>query len=86
MPKRSILSRVPGADIIGPSCRLHKEHEAMISDRNVLKPCLPLVGVPGMFLQHCFDPVDGWRVFLLKDLISDDARERIAGDVPSRSR
>ena len=85
MPRRSILSLVPGANIIGPPCRLHEQHKAMIGDGNVLKPRLPLVRVPGMFLQHRFYLVDGRRVLLLKDLIGDDRREHMAGDVPSRS-
>ena len=57
----------------------------MIGDGNVLKPRLPLVGVPGMFFQHCFDPVDSLRVLLLEDLKGNDPREHMAGDVPGRS-
>jgi hypothetical protein len=45
------------------------------------KPRMPLVRVPRMFLQHCSYLLDGWRVLLLKDLISDDRREHVAGDV-----
>jgi hypothetical protein len=36
-----------------------------------------------MFLKQCFYLVDGRRVLLLKDLVSDDSREHMAGDVPS---
>ena len=43
---------VPDANIIRPSCRLHKQHHVVVSDGNVLEPRLPLVRVPGMFLQH----------------------------------
>jgi hypothetical protein len=57
----------------------------MIGNGNVLKPRLPLVGVPGMFLQDCYHLVDGRRVLLLKDLVSDDSREYVAGDVPCPS-
>ena len=37
-----------------------------------------------MFLQHRFYLVDG-RGFLLEDLVSDNPREHMAGDVPSGS-
>ena len=82
VPQRTVLLLVVIANIIGPPCRLHKQHEAMIGDRNILKDRLPLVRVPGMFLQDCFDLVDSLRVLLLKDLVSDDPREHMAGDVP----
>jgi len=55
MPGRSILSLVPDANIIRPPRGLHEQHEAMVSDGNVLKPRLPLVCVPGMFRQRCFE-------------------------------
>jgi hypothetical protein len=57
----------------------------MIGDGNVLKPCPPLVRVPGMFLQHSVYFLDDLRVVLLKDLVSNDPREHMAGDVPGRS-
>ena len=41
-------------NIIRPPCRLHEQHKGMIGNRNILKPRLPLVGVPGMFFQHGF--------------------------------
>ena len=85
MPGRSILSLVPGANIVSPPCRLHKQHKAVIGDGNVLKPRLPLVRVPGVFLQQHFYPLDGRRVLLLKDLVGDDPGQYVAGNVPSRS-
>ena len=85
MPRRPVLLLVLGANIIGPPCRLHEQHHVMIGNGNILKPRLPLVRVPGMFLQHCFYLLDGLRVLLLKDLVSDDPREHMAGDVPGRS-
>ena len=45
-----MMLAVPDANIIWPPCRLHKQHEAMISDGNILQPRLPLPRVPGMFL------------------------------------
>jgi hypothetical protein len=39
-----------------------------------------------VFLQDGFYFVDGLRVLLLEDLVSDCSREHMAGDVPSRSR
>src|SRR5262245_53174172 len=50
MPGRSILRLIVAANIIGPSGRLHEEDEAMISDGDILHPCLPLVRIPRMFL------------------------------------
>ena len=50
VPGRSVLSLVPGANIVGPSCRLHKDNEAVIGGRNILKSPLPLVRVPRVFL------------------------------------
>ncbi len=47
MPTRSILSLVPDANIVGPPCRLHKQHEAVIDNRNVLKPRLPFPNIRG---------------------------------------
>ena len=79
-----VVLLVPESNI-GPPCRLHEQHKPMIGDRNVLKPRLPLVRVPGMFLQHCFYLLDGRRIFLLKDLVGDDSREHVAGNVPSQS-
>jgi hypothetical protein len=76
---------VPDANIVGPSGSLHKQHEAMISDGNVLKPRLPLVRVPGLFLQHRFYLLDGRRVLLAQDPISDGGGEHMTGDVPCRS-
>ena len=73
---------VPDPNIVSPPCRLHKQHEAMIGDWNVLKPRLPLVRVPGMFFQHRFHLLYGLWVLLLKDLVSDGGREHMAGDVP----
>jgi hypothetical protein len=84
MPKRSILSLVLGANIIRPSCRLHEQHEVTLGSRNILQPRLPLVDLPGMFLQHRFYLVDGRRVLLAKDLVSNDPREHMAGNVPRR--
>src|SRR5262245_43012404 len=86
MLRRSILSLVLGADIISPPGRLHEEDEAMLGKRNILKPSLPLVCVPGMLLQRCLYLLDGRQVFLLKHLISDGTREHVAGDVPGRRR
>jgi len=82
MPGRSILRLVPGTNIVSPPGRLHKQHKAMISNGNVLKSRLPLVGIPRMFLQRRFYLLDSWRVLLLEDLVSDDSREQVAGDVP----
>jgi hypothetical protein len=44
-----------------------------------------LVLVPGVFLQYGYYLLDGLRVLLLKDLISDGGGEHMAGDVPGRS-
>ena len=82
MPTWSILSFVLDANIVGPPRSLHEQHKAMIGDGNVLQPRLPLVGVPGMFLQHRFDLLDGRRILLLEDLVSDDPGKHMAGDVP----
>src|SRR5262245_59884879 len=38
-----------------------------------------------MSFQHCFYLVDGRWVFLLKNLIGNDSREHVAGDVPGGS-
>jgi hypothetical protein len=38
-----------------------------------------------MFLQYRFYLLDGRGLLLLEDLIGDDPREHMAGDVPSRS-
>jgi hypothetical protein len=80
-----IPSFVPSANIVSPPCRLHKQHEGMIGDGNILKPRLPLIRVPGMFLQHCFYVLDGRRVLLPKDLVSNRSREHVTGDVPGQS-
>ena len=84
MPKRSILGFVLGANFICPSGRLHEQHDAMIRDGNVLKPRLPLVRVPRVFLQHSFYLLDTLGILLLKDLVSDDTRKHMAGYVPGR--
>jgi hypothetical protein len=73
------------ANIVSSPRRLHKQYEALIGNGNVLKPRLPLVRVPWMFLQRCVYLVYGLRLLLLEDLIGDDPREHMAGDVPSRS-
>ena len=75
----------PGANIVGPPGNLHEEHEAPIGDGNVLKPRLPLVRVPGMFLQDYFYLLDSLGVLLLKDLIGNGSGEHMAGYVPGRS-
>ena len=75
----------PDANIVRPPCRLHKQHLVTLGNGNVLHPCLPLVRIPGMFLQNCFYLLDSLRVLLLKDLISDGSREHMAGYVPGRS-
>jgi hypothetical protein len=49
MPRSPVVLLVPDANIIGPPRRLHEQHDAMISDGNILRPRLPLVRVPGMF-------------------------------------
>jgi hypothetical protein len=85
MPQCAVLLLVVAAYIISPPCRLHEQHKAVIGDGNILKPRLPLVRVPGMFFQHCLHLLDGRRVLLLEDLVSNDPREHIAGDVPGRS-
>ena len=72
MPRRPILNLVLGANIIWPPCCLHKQHAAMISRGNVLKSCLPLVRVPGMFFQHRCYLLDALGVFPVKNLISDN--------------
>ena len=64
MPRRPVLLLVP-ANIIGPPGRLHEQHEVTLGDGNVLKPRVPLVRVPGMFLQHCFHLLDSLRTLLL---------------------
>jgi hypothetical protein len=58
----------------------------MIGDGIVLKPRLPLVRVPGMFLQHGFSFLDTLGVILPKDVVSDDPGEYVAGHVPSPKR
>src|SRR4029450_9728375 len=85
MPGRSILNLVPGANIVGPPRRLHKQDEVTFSNGNILKPRLPLVGVPGMFLKHCFNLLDTLGTLPLKDLIGDGRRQHMAGDVPGWS-
>ena len=54
----------------------------MIGGGNILKPRLPLVRVPRMFLQYRYSFFDGVRVLMLKDLIRDGGRQHVAGDVP----
>jgi hypothetical protein len=57
----------------------------MIGSGNFLEPRLPLVRVPGMFLQYSSYLLNGRRVLLLEDLVNDDAREHVAGNVPGHS-
>ena len=85
MPTRSVLSLVPDANIVGPPRRLHEQDEGMIGNGNLLKPRLPLVRVPGMFLQQRFYLLDGLRALLPKDLVSDGPGKHMAGYVPCRS-
>ena len=85
VPRSSVILLVPSAYIIGPPRCLHKQHKAVLGDRNVLKPRLPLDRVPGMLLQHCFHFLDGCWVLLLKDSVGADPRQHVAGDVPGRS-
>ena len=70
---------------IGPLCRLHEKYHLAFSNGNVLQSRLPLVRIPGMFLQNRFYLLDGRRVFLPEDLVGDDSRKHVAGNVPSRS-
>src|SRR5215468_3828426 len=84
MPKSTVLLLVVVTNIISPPCRLHEQHRVAVSNRNILKPCLPLVRVPGMFLQYRFYLLDGRRILLLKDLVSDYCREHVAGDIPGQ--
>ena len=65
MPRRPILNLVLGANIIWPPCRLHEQHHVAVGSGNVLKPRLPFVRVPGMFLQRCVYLVDSLRILLL---------------------
>ena len=51
----------------------------MISYGYVLKPRLPLVAEPGIFLQHCPYLFDGPWVLLLEDLIGEHPRAYMAG-------
>jgi hypothetical protein len=74
-PRTPMVLLVPESNIIGPPRGLHKQHEAMIGDGNILKFGLPLVRVPGVFLQHCFYLLDGLRVLLPEHLIGDDSGE-----------
>src|SRR5262245_54183102 len=85
VPQRTVLLLVVATDIISPSGRLHEQNEAMIGNRNILQPRLPLVRIPGILLQHCFHLVDSLRAFLLKHLISDGTREHMTRNVPGRS-
>jgi hypothetical protein len=50
VPQRTVLLLVVIANIISPPCRLHKQDEAMIGDRNISQSHLPLVRIPGMLL------------------------------------
>ena len=84
MPWSPVILPVSEPDIIGPPCRLQKQYEGMISNGNVLKPHLPLVRVPGI-LKHCFYLLNGRRVLLPENLISNDPGQHMAGDVPGRS-
>jgi hypothetical protein len=85
MPWSPVVLPVFDPNIIGPPCDLHKQNHVPVSSGNILKPRLPLVGVPGMFLQHCVYLVDSLEILLLKDLVGDDPREHMAGDVPGQS-
>jgi len=85
VPERTVLLLVVAADIVSPPCGLHKQHGAMIGNRNILQLRPPLVGVRGMLLQDCFYLVDSLGALLLKYLVSDRTREYMTGNVPSRS-
>ena len=52
--------------------------------RHILKPRLPLVRVPGMFLQDGSYLLDCLRILLLKNFVGDDPREHVSRDVPGR--
>ena len=71
-------------DIVSPSSSLHKQHHVAVG-RNILESPLPLVGVPVMLSRHYFYFLDGLRVLLLKELVSNDSRKHMARDVPGRS-
>ena len=79
VPKSPVILPCPRYEYRRPLCRLHKQHKAMISNGNILKLRLPLVRVPGMFLQDGFYLLDSRRVLLMKDLVSDSSREHMAG-------
>ena len=68
VPGRPVMLLVIHANIIGPPCRLHKQHHVAVGNGNILKPRLPLVRVPGMFLNTAltFSMVGGfscWRTW-----------------------
>jgi hypothetical protein len=65
--------------------RLHKQDEVTISNGNILQSRLPLVRVPGMFLQLCFYFLDSLGILLLKDLVNDGSGEHMSRYVPGRS-
>jgi hypothetical protein len=44
-----------------------------MSVRNILKPRLPLVGVPGVLFQDCLHLLHRRRVLLPQDSVSDDS-------------
>jgi hypothetical protein len=79
VPQRTVLLLVVIANIIRPPCRLHEQHHVAVSNGNVLNPRLPLVGVPGMFLQDRCYLVDSLGTLFLESLISDDPGEHMAG-------
>ena len=85
MPRPPVVLLVPQSNVVRPPIRLHEQHLVTLDDGNILKPRLPLVRVPGMFHQHCFYLPDSLWVLLLKDLVSDDPREHMTGNVPGRS-
>jgi hypothetical protein len=78
MPRPPVVLPVFDPNIIGPPCNLHKQNHVTVSSGNILKPRLPLVGVPGVFLQHCFYLVDDLVALLIEDLISNGRREDMA--------
>ena len=65
VPRRPVVLLVIHANIIGPPCGLHKQHHVAVGNGNILKPRLPLVRVPGMLCQYCFNLLDGLWVLLL---------------------
>jgi hypothetical protein len=85
VPERTVLLLVVGANIVSPPCRLHKHHSNQWQAQLRDVPGADDDIVPRMFLQHRCYLVDGWRVLLPQDLISDDPMEHVAENVPGRS-